>query len=159
MPRHIDSSVIRISSVTSGPTSPTATVIAASPCHPSTIAPQSIEMMSPDASTRPPGMPCTTSSLTEAQMVPGNGGWPYPWNEGVPPADRMFSSAMASSSAVEIPARTDERSSSRVCPTSSPATRMLAICSDVLYSMPRSRPVLRRPAKGRREPNTTAQLS
>ena len=65
----------RISSVTSGATSPIATVIAASPCQPSTIAPQSMETMSPSVSTRSPGMPCTTSSLTEAQIVAGNGGW------------------------------------------------------------------------------------
>ena len=76
IPAHSDSSVTRISSVTSGDTSPTATVIAASPCQPSTIAPQSIEMTSPSSSTRAPGIPCTTSSLTEAQMVAGNGGWP-----------------------------------------------------------------------------------
>ena len=74
IPRHIASSVTRISSVTSAGTVPTATVIAASPCHPSTMAPQSMEMTSPSASTRPPGMPCTTSSLTEAQIEPGK-----PW--------------------------------------------------------------------------------
>ena len=51
---------------------PTPTVMAASPCQPSTIAPQSMEMMSPSRSTRPRlGMPCTTSSLTEAQIVAG----------------------------------------------------------------------------------------
>ena len=72
----MDSSVTRISSRTSSGTSPTATVTAASPCQPSRIAPQSIEMMSPSPSTRPPGMPCTISSLTEAQMEPGNGGTP-----------------------------------------------------------------------------------
>ena len=46
-PRHIDSSVTRISSSASAGTSPTATVTAASPCQPSTIAPQSMETMSP----------------------------------------------------------------------------------------------------------------
>ena len=40
-----------------------------------TTAPQSIEMTSPSASTRGPGIPWTTSSLTEAQIVAGNGGW------------------------------------------------------------------------------------
>jgi len=79
MPRHIDSSVTRISSRTSAGTSPTATVMAASPCQPrpsssATIAPQSMEITSPSASTRPPGMPWTTSSLTEVQMVAGK-----PW--------------------------------------------------------------------------------
>ena len=76
MPRHMDSSVTRISSSASSGTSPTAIVTAASPCQPSTIAPQSIETMSPSAITRSPGMPCTISSLTETQMVAGNGGWP-----------------------------------------------------------------------------------
>ena len=74
MPRHSDSSVTRISSVTSAGTSPTATVIAASPCQPSTMAPQSSETTSPSTSTRSPGMPCTTSSLTDAQIEPGK-----PW--------------------------------------------------------------------------------
>ncbi len=70
IPRHIASSVTRISSVTSSGTAPTATVIAASPCQPSTMAPQSIEITSPSASTCAPGMPCTTWSLTDVQMVP-----------------------------------------------------------------------------------------
>ena len=48
-------------------------------------------------------MPCTTSSLTEAQMVPGNGGWEYPLNDGIPPWDLMLSSARASSSPVVTP--------------------------------------------------------
>jgi hypothetical protein len=39
------------------------------------MAPQSMEMTSPSTSVRAPGMPCTTSSLTEAQIVAGNGGW------------------------------------------------------------------------------------
>ena len=76
MPAHSEPSVTLISSSTSGRTSPTATVIAASPCQPSTIAPQSIEMTSPSCSTREPGMPCTTSSLTDAQIVAGKGGCP-----------------------------------------------------------------------------------
>jgi hypothetical protein len=63
-----------MSSVTSAGTAPIATVVAASPCQPSTTAPQSIEMMSPSRRTRVPGMPCTTSSLTEVQMTPVN-----PW--------------------------------------------------------------------------------
>src|SRR3546814_458620 len=51
----------------------------------------------------------------------------------------MLSSAIASSSPVEIPARTLARSSSRVRPTTRPALRMPAICSGVLISIPRSR--------------------
>ena len=64
----------RISSILSGDTSPTGTVIAASPWKLSTIAPQSIEITSPSASARSPGMPWTTSAFTEAQIVAGNGG-------------------------------------------------------------------------------------
>ncbi len=75
MPAHSAASVTLISSSTSGVVEPTATVIAASPCQPSTIAPQSMEITSPSARTRPPGIPWTTSSLTEAQIVPGKGGW------------------------------------------------------------------------------------
>ena len=70
MPRHMASSVTRISAATSSGTSPRAKVTAASPCQPSTIAPQSIETRSPSASTRGPGTPCTTSSLTETQSEP-----------------------------------------------------------------------------------------
>src|SRR3954447_9153207 len=51
----------------------------------------------------------------------------------------MFFSAMASRSPVVMPGRTASRSSSRVSPTSSPATRILPICSGVLISTPRSR--------------------
>ena len=75
MPRHIASSVIRISSASFGSTSPTGTVTAESPCQPSRMAPQSMEMTSPSRSARASvGMPWTTSSLTEAQIVAGN-----PW--------------------------------------------------------------------------------
>ncbi len=74
IPAHSDSSVTRISSATSAGTSPIATVIAASPCQPSTMAPQSMEITSPSTSTRLPGMPWTTSSFTDAQIVAGNGG-------------------------------------------------------------------------------------
>ncbi len=74
MPRHIDSSVTCMRACTSSGTSPRATLIAASPCQPSTMAPQSIETRSPSASTRSPGIPCTTSSFTETQIEPVN-----PW--------------------------------------------------------------------------------
>ena len=73
-PRHIDSSVTRSSSRASSVTRPIGTVTAASPCQPSRIAPQSIEMMSPSRSARGPGTPWTTSSLTDAQIDAGNGG-------------------------------------------------------------------------------------
>ena len=74
MPAHIDSSVTRESSISSGACPvPTNAVKAASPCQPSTIAPASMEMMSPSLSTVfSSGMPCTTTSFTEVQMVAGN---------------------------------------------------------------------------------------
>jgi sodium-dependent dicarboxylate transporter 2/3/5 len=50
----------------------------------------------------------------------------------------MFSWAIASSSPVLTPGRTSVRRSSRVSPTSNPATRIFAIWSGVLISMPRS---------------------
>ena len=51
---------------------PTPTVRAASPCHPPTMAPQSMEMMSPSPRLRRGlGMPCTISSFTDVQMVAG----------------------------------------------------------------------------------------
>ncbi len=74
MPRHIASSVTATRSATASGTSPTGTVRAASPCQPSTIAPQSMLTTSPSARTRSPGMPCTTSSFTETQIEPGK-----PW--------------------------------------------------------------------------------
>src|SRR5687767_3077435 len=51
----------------------------------------------------------------------------------------MLASARVSSSRVLTPGRTAARSSSRVSPTSSPATRIRSICSGVLISIPRSR--------------------
>src|SRR6195952_5230760 len=51
----------------------------------------------------------------------------------------MCSSAILSRSPVVTPSFTEERSSSRVSPTRSPATRILAIWSGVLISTPRSR--------------------
>ena len=53
---------------------PTGIVIAASPCQPSMIAPQSIDTMSPSSITRSPGMPCTITSLGEMQATAGK-----PW--------------------------------------------------------------------------------
>ena len=47
-------------------------------------------------------MPCTSTSLIEAQILPGNP--PYPLNEGLAPWLRINFSAISSSSLVEIPA-------------------------------------------------------
>ncbi len=71
-PAHIEASHACDSATASGETSPTNTVIAESPCQPSTIAPKSIEMVSPSVSFSPTvGIPCTTRSFTEAQMTAG----------------------------------------------------------------------------------------
>jgi hypothetical protein len=70
-PAHIDRSVTSISAASSADGSPTVTVTAESPCQPLRMAPQSMEMLSPMASTRSArGMPCTISLLIEAQMLP-----------------------------------------------------------------------------------------
>ncbi len=53
-----------------------ARVTAASPHQPLTLQPVSIETMSPSRSGRRLGMPCTTCSLTLAQITAGNGGFP-----------------------------------------------------------------------------------
>ena len=55
-------------------TSPMPMVKAASAWYPSTIAPQSMDRMSPSASRYPPGMPWTIMSLGEVQMTAGK-----PW--------------------------------------------------------------------------------
>ena len=105
---------------------PTATVTAASPCQPSRIAPQSIEIRSPSASTVVgDGMPCTTCSLTDAQIDAGNP-W-YPRNDGSAPASRIVASATASRSAVLAPGRTASVTAARVAATTRPAARIASI--------------------------------
>ena len=70
-PAHIDRSVTAMSAASSAEGSPTVRVTAESPCQPSRMAPQSMEMLSPAASARVGfGMPCTISSLIDAQMLP-----------------------------------------------------------------------------------------
>ena len=70
-----DSRVTSISRFDSSSMSPIGTVIAASACQPSMIAPQSIERMSPSSSTTVSlGMPCTITSLGDVQMTAGK-----PW--------------------------------------------------------------------------------
>ena len=75
MPAANEASVTSMSRASSGSISPTPAVNAASPCQPSTIAPQSIETMSPSSSRWGPGMPCTITSFGDAQITAGNGGW------------------------------------------------------------------------------------
>ena len=74
MPAHSEPSVTRDSSVRSATNSGregsgTTNVMAESPFHPWNSAPASIETMSPGSSRRSDGMPCTTCSLTDAQIV------------------------------------------------------------------------------------------
>ncbi len=132
-PCHSDCSHTSIRSRNCWGTVPTGTVIAESPCQPSTIAPQSMEMMSPSRSARPRrGIPWTTSSLMDAQIDAGKGGRPYPLKEGIPPSSRIDFSAIASRSPVVIPGSTAARSFSRARATTSPATRIFAISPAVL---------------------------
>ena len=72
MARCSASAVVASRRVASGPTSPTGTVRAASPKKPWYDTPKSSPTTSPSLSTRrSDGMPCTTSSLIEMQMVAG----------------------------------------------------------------------------------------
>ena len=74
MPAHRLSSVTVSSLRASSEISPTGMVRAASPCQPSMMAPQSMEMMSPSTSRYGPGMPWTMTSFGEVQITAG-----YPW--------------------------------------------------------------------------------
>src|SRR5215475_1678217 len=136
IPAHIASSAASAIRSNSGFTSPTPTVMAASPCHPSTIAPQSSEMRSPSASTAAcDGMACTTCSFTDEQIVAGNP-W-YPLNDGTAPAARIVSSAIASRSAVLTPGATAVRIFSSAALTTRPAARIFTSWSTLLYWMSR----------------------
>ena len=62
-----------------GEASPTTKVREVSPCQPSTMGVTSTLTMSPSRSTCfAAGMPWQTTSLTEVQQWPGNGGAPWP---------------------------------------------------------------------------------
>ncbi len=72
MPAHIDASQASSMAWSAGSISPTPTDSAESPCQPSRIAPQSMEITSPTRSTCSSlGMPCTTCSFTDVQMLAG----------------------------------------------------------------------------------------
>src|SRR5437870_2828666 len=66
------------------------------------MAPKSRERVSPSTSLRVPGIPCTTSSFTDAQIEAGKPR--YPRNDGVGPSSLIRFSATASRSAVVVPA-------------------------------------------------------
>src|SRR2546421_4540314 len=136
IPAHIESSATRIMRVILGSISPTPTVIAASPCQPSRIAPQSSEITSPSRRTCfGDGIACTICSFTLEQIVAGNP-W-YPLKDGTAPASRMVSSASASRSAVLTPGATAAPMRASAAAATRPAPRILVSCSGVLYSMSR----------------------
>ena len=74
MARSSDALVTASSRSASGDTRPMGTVTAESPKNPSSLAPMSIDRMSPSTSGRSFGIPWITCSFTDAQMVAG-----YPW--------------------------------------------------------------------------------
>jgi hypothetical protein len=135
MPAQRESSVTRDrrsrASTTSGRAgSGTTTVIAESPFQPSISAPLSTETMSPGCSTRSPGMPCTTSSLTDTHTV-----WRYPgtsWKLECPPSARIAASAAASSSPVVTPGAMSSRTASSDAAVARPGATMRRISSGVL---------------------------
>ena len=72
MPASSDSLVASESASSAASRVPTPKVIAASPCQPSSTAPQSMDTRSPGARiSAAEGMPCTTRSLTDAQIDAG----------------------------------------------------------------------------------------
>ena len=88
---------------------PTTYVLAQSPLNPSFNATKSILTISPSFKmTFFEGIPCITSSFTEAHIEPGNGGIPltplgYPFSAGIAPFSLIVFSAILSSSHVDIP--------------------------------------------------------
>ena len=71
---------------------------------------------------RDPGIPCTTSSFTEAQIVLGNP-W-YPLKAGFAPQLVIYFSAILSNSSVLTPGLTASFNSTNVSATILPASRM-----------------------------------
>jgi hypothetical protein len=134
-------SVASTSACASGLIVPTPAVNAASPCHPSTIAPQSIEMMSPSRRTYGPGIPCTITSLGEAQITPGKVPR-YPRKFERAPRRSMTSRPMRSRAAVVTPGRMAARMHSCISATTLPARRILASSSgERLKGLATPRPV------------------
>src|SRR3954469_11129859 len=95
------------------------------------IAPQSMEMMSPSfRTTSSEGMPWTTTSLTEVQIVAGKP--PYPRKFGLALCSASTFRATWSGSLVVAPGPAASRVAAWIAATTSPAARILAICSGVL---------------------------
>src|SRR3954453_8158425 len=95
------------------------------------IAPQSMEMMSPSLrTTSSDGMPWTTTSFTEVQIVAGKP--PYPRKFGFASCSASTLRATWSRSLVVAPGTAASRVAAWIAATTSPASRILAICSGVL---------------------------
>ncbi len=142
MPAHSDPSVTSDSRCRAATTSDappgTTIVMAESPFQPLNWAPASIETMSPGSSTRSPGMPCTTWSLTEMHVV-----CRYPrtsWKFDSAPRAVMTADAAASSSAVVTPGATSARTAARASAVMRPGSTIARSCAGVLYSE-RRRPI------------------
>src|SRR4051812_13886375 len=99
------------------------------------IAPQSMEMMSPSLrTTSSDGMPWTTTSFTEVQIVAGKP--PYPRKFGFASCSASTLRATWSRSLVEAPGTAASRVAAWMAATTSPAARILAICSgDLICTM------------------------
>src|SRR2546425_2512413 len=127
--RYSASRVTTTSRCRRGSTWPTGTVTATSPWNPSTTAPRSSDTSAPSGSGIPSGMPCTTSSFTEMQMLAGNPR--YPKNDGLPPRARMYRSAIAFNWVPVTPGRTARTTSRRASAASTPARRICSISAGV----------------------------
>ena len=73
MPAASAFSAVSMSSRSASSAWPTVKLTAASPVQPSSSAPKSMLTRSPSRSRYLSGMPCTITSLTEAQITAGNG--------------------------------------------------------------------------------------
>ncbi len=113
----------------SGRARPTGTVTAASAQKPSSSGVTSSVTRSPSRSTRPPGTPWTTSSLTEMQTVPGK--FTISAGPDVAPSRAKARAASSSSAPVVTPGATAERNSASTAATSAP-TRSIAACSSAV---------------------------
>src|SRR3954469_21307377 len=103
------------------------------------IAPQSMEMMSPSLrTTSSDGMPWTTTSFTEVQIVAGKP--PYPRKFGFASCSASTLRATWSRSLVVAPGTAASRVAAWMAATTSPASRILAICSGVLICTMRREP-------------------
>src|SRR5680860_1496635 len=118
---------------------PTTMLKAASPTQPASTAPQSMLSRSPARRTVRSGMPCTTTSLTDVQIEPGNGldakCGRYPRNAGTAPAPWITWVATVSSSSSVTPTSATPRTASNAWATTRPASRKAAMSARDLSSI------------------------